>query len=219
MYTRFSTCKLGTRAVDCNDVGQFGQSCETVPRVPLADLLSTSHHIITGVFFMRIARTVVTLALLSIAASPVFAAPGKKPAAPKNTVAYYKTIDKSLNPVTLTDDEKTKLDALKKDYEQKFVDAYAKQNVRTPEQKKAAAEARDAAKAAGKTRQEITKADNDAVKLTDEQKAQRKDANKALRALQTEFKGKVMDLLTDAQKKELDAAKPKKASKAAKPAA
>ena len=168
---------------------------------------------------MRTVCTALALALLTIVASPVFAQGAKKPAAPKNTVAYYKTIDKTLQPVSLTDDEQTKLDALKKDYEKKFEDAYAKTNVRTPEQKKAAADASKAAKDAGKTRQEITKAGNAAVTLTDEQKAQRKEANKALRTLQKEFKDKVLALLTDDQKKGLDAAKPNKASKPAKPAA
>jgi hypothetical protein len=156
---------------------------------------------------------------LTIASSPVFGQGTKKPAAPKNTVAYYKTIDRTLKPVTLTDDETTKLDALKKDYEQKFNDAYAKTNVRTPEQKKAAAEARKAAQDAGKSRQEVNKADADAVKLTDEQKAQRKEATTALRALQKEFRGKALDLLTDAQKKEIEAAAPKKAAKPADPTA
>lgn len=168
---------------------------------------------------MRTARTALALGLLMIVASPVFAQDAKKPAAPKNTVAYYKTIDKTLNSITLTNDEQTKLNALKKDYEKKFEDAYAKTNVRTAEQKKAAADAREAAKAAGKTRQEITKADNAAVTLTDEQKAQRKEATKELRALQKEFKDKVLALLTDDQKKEIAPAKPKKADTPAKPAA
>ncbi len=174
---------------------------------------------------MRTARTAFALGLLMIVASPAFAAVGtKKPNPPKTTVAYYKTIDKTLSAVTLTDDEQTKLDALKKDYEQKFDDAYAKTDVSktdilTPEQKKAGDDARKAAKDAGKKGKGFTQAVADAEKVTDEQKAKLKDARTSLNSLRTEFKGKVMDLLTDAQKKEIDAAKPKKASKPAKPAA
>jgi hypothetical protein len=178
-----------------------------------------------GDFSMRTARTAFALGLLMIVASPAFAAVGaKKPGQPKTTVAYYKTIDQTLKPVTLTDDEKAKLDALKKEYEQKFVDAYAKKDVLktdllTPEQKKAGDEARAAAKAAGKKGRELTQAVADAEKITDEQKEKLTEAGASLKALQGEFKGKVIDLLTDAQKKEIDAAKPKKASKPAKPAA
>jgi hypothetical protein len=169
---------------------------------------------------MRTARTIGILALLAIAASPAFAATGTKKAAPKNTVAYYKTIDRTLKPVTLTDEQTAKLDALKKDYEQKFTDAYAKQDVLTPEQKKAGADARAAAKADGKSRKEISKAATDAIKETDEQKAKAKQAGKDLKAMQGEFKGKVFGLLTDEQKQQIKAAaKPKKSSTAATPAA
>lgn len=178
---------------------------------------------------MRTARTVCTLALL-LAAGQVFAATETKAAASKSaaksaaksTVKYYKTIDNKLKPVTLTDDQSAKLDALKKDYEQKFKDAYAKANVLTPDQQKAADDARKAAKEAGKTRKETNKAVADAVKETEDQKAKAKEANKDLRALQKEFLGKVQDLLTTDQKKQIEDATPAKSSKpkkAAKPAA
>ena len=110
--------------------------------------------------------------------SPALAATGaKRTATPKNTVAYYTTIDRTLRPVTLTDDQKSKLDALKKDYEQKFKDAYAKEDsMLSPEQKKAGDDARKAATADGKTRREINQAVTDALKLTDQQKTQKKDA-------------------------------------------
>ncbi len=168
---------------------------------------------------MKAVRTFCTIALLTCVASPVFAAVGtKKPAPPKNTIAYYKTIDKALQPVTLTDDQTTKLEALKKDYQQKFDDAYAKTDVLTPEQKKAGNEARTAAKADGKKGKELTQAVADAEKETDEQKAKAKDARKELTALRKEFHGKVFDLLTTEQKRQIADAKPKKAAKPANPA-
>ncbi len=164
---------------------------------------------------MRTARTACTLALLLAVASPALAATGaKRTATPKNTVAYYTTIDRTLRPVTLTDDQKSKLDALKKDYEQKFKDAYAKEDsMLSPEQKKAGDDARKAATADGKTRREINQAVTDALKLTDQQKAQKKDAAAALRALQQEFREKALGLLTDAQKQQITTAAPKKAAK------
>ena len=72
---------------------------------------------------------------------------------------------------------------MKKDYEQKFDDAYAKTDVSktdilTPEQKKAGDDARKVAKEAGKKGKELTQAVADAEKVTDEQKAKLKDADK-----------------------------------------
>ena len=86
---------------------------------------------------MKTACTVSTLVLAMLAANPVLAA-GKKKPNPNAGVAYYKTIDKMLSNLTLTDDEEAKLTALKADNKQKFVDAYAKiKNVLTPDQQKA----------------------------------------------------------------------------------
>jgi hypothetical protein len=168
---------------------------------------------------MKTARTVLTLAVAMFVASPVFAAAGaKKGPAAKTTVAYYKTTDQTLKPVTLTDDQKTKLDGLKKDYEQKFKDAYAKLNVLTPEQQKAGKEAGKAAKEAGKKGKELNKAVADAVKETDEQKEKAKEARTSLKALQGEFHDKVFGLLTDDQKKEITAAKKKPAKRGKAPA-
>jgi hypothetical protein len=160
---------------------------------------------------MKSARVVCAVVLTLLVAGPALAAGGKK--ADKNTIPYFKTIDQYLKPVTLTDDQKTKLDGIKKDYEQKLKDVYAKQNVLTPEQKTAADEARKAAKAAAKDRKETEAAVDAAVKMTDEQRQQKKDAQKALRALEKEIHAKVVDLLTADQKTAIAAAKPKKAAK------
>ncbi len=153
-----------------------------------------------------------------LAANPVLAA-GKKKPNPNAGVAYYKTIDKMLSNLTLTDDEETKLTALKADNKQKFVDAYAKiKNVLTPDQQKAGEAAKKEAKEAGKSNKEQNAAFNAAAKETDDQKVQAKQARKELRALEKEFKGKVIDLLTAEQKAEIQAANPPKGSKPAKPA-
>ena len=93
-------------------------------------------------------------------------------------IPYFKTIDRNLKPVTLTDDQKSKLEDLKKEYEPKLKEAYAKEDVLTPEQKKAGEEAKKAAKAAGKKGKEVKDAVAAAVKETDDQKKQEKDARK-----------------------------------------
>jgi Spy/CpxP family protein refolding chaperone len=160
---------------------------------------------------MKVARTLCILALLLAVAGPAFARGKKKDKGP--SIPYYQQIDRTLKPVTLTDDQKTKLDGLKKDYEQKFKDAYAKQDVLTPEQKQAAKDATAKAKADGKKGKDLKAAVADAVKETDDQKAKTKDATTALHALEKEFRGKVFDLLTAEQKQQIDAAKPKKSGK------
>ena len=165
---------------------------------------------------MRTVRTLSSITLLLIAAAPTLAATNTTTATAKSSVAYYNTIDRTLKPVTLTGDEMAKLGALKKDYQQKFTDAYAKADVLTPEQKKARVDARAAAKAAGKKGKDITKAVGDAVKETDDQKAKARDALPALRGLQAEFKAKVINLLTEQQRQAIrDAANAKRTSKAA----
>ena len=74
----------------------------------------------------------------------------KKDATKDSGIPYFKQIDRTLKPVTLTDEQKSKLNALEKEYEPKLKDAYAKQDVLSPEQKKAGEEAKKAAKADGR---------------------------------------------------------------------
>lgn len=163
---------------------------------------------------MKTARTLCVVVVALLIASPLLAAGGKKKDASKNgSIPYFQTIDKYLKPVTLTDTQKTKLDGIKKDYEQKLKDAYAKKEVLTPEQKKAGEEAKKAAKADGKKGKELDTAFDEAAKKTDDQKKQEKEARKALTALEKEIHAKVVDLLTAEQKTAIEAAKPKKAAK------
>ena len=166
---------------------------------------------------MRTACTVWTLVIALSLATNAGAAAKKKDKDATCGTPYFRTIDNYLKPVTLTDDQKSKLDGLKKEYEPKFKDAYAKQNVLTPEQTKAGEEAKKAAKAEGKKGKELKAAFEDAVKETDDQKAQAKAAKKQLSALEKEMHGKVLDLLTAEQKAQIKA-KPKKGNKAAKAA-
>jgi hypothetical protein len=162
---------------------------------------------------MKPARTALAVVLALFIATPLMAAK-KKDA--NNGIAYYKTVDTYLKPVTLTDDQTAKLTALKKEYEPKFKEAYAKLKILTPEQQTAADEARKAAVAAGKKGKELTAAVSAAVTLTDDQKKMEKAGKKALSALEKEMHGKVLDLLTDEQKTQISTAKGSKSKASAK---
>jgi len=165
---------------------------------------------------MKTACTVWTLVVALLIANSAGAA-GKKDGAKKDGgIAYFQTIDRNLKPVTLTEDQKSKLDALKKEYEPKLKDAYAKQNALTPDQKKAGEDAKKAAQAEGKKGKELKAAVAEAVKKTDDQKKQEKEAHKQLSVLEKELREKVMGMLTSDQKAQIDAAKAKKSDKPAK---
>ncbi len=168
---------------------------------------------------MKTVRTAWALVVALLIASPLLAADKKKDATKDSGIPYFKQIDRTLKPVTLTDEQKSKLDTLEKEYEPKLKDAYAKQDVLSPEQKKAGEEAKKAAKADGKKGKELNAAVAAAQKETDDQKKQEKEANKQRLAVEKELRGKVMDLLTPEQKAQIDTAKGKKSDKPATAAA
>ena len=80
---------------------------------------------------------------------------------------------------------------LRKEYEPKLKGARDKmESILTDDQKRARAEAFNAAQAAGKGWADAGSAGQAAMKLTDEQKAKMSDAQKEMRALYKEFDGK-----------------------------
>lgn len=166
---------------------------------------------------MRTACTALALVVTLLIANPVGAAPKKK-AGSDGGIPYFQAIERYLKPVTLTEEQKTKLTALKKEYEPKLKEVYAKQNVLTPEQKKAGDEAKKAAQAAGKKGNDVKEAVAAAVKETDAQKDQEKEAKKCRTAVENEMHKKIVALLTDDQKAQIAAARGKKGDKPAKPA-
>jgi hypothetical protein len=121
--------------------------------------------------------------------------------------------------VTLTDEQKAKLDEIKKEYTPKFRELAKKSDaVLTKEQKKARRDAQKAGKEAGKKQKEIQADVSAAMNLTDDQKKQRAEIKEQTDALKAEMESKVVALLTDDQKAQVEAAK-KKANKKAKKAA
>jgi Spy/CpxP family protein refolding chaperone len=103
----------------------------------------------------------------------------------------------ALADLKLTDDQVTKLKAIKTEYAPKFQElATARDGILTDDQKKARAEAMKEAKAAGKKGRELFEAVQAAVKLTDEQKTKMKEVGKEAAALGKEVLGKAKEVLT-----------------------
>ena len=154
---------------------------------------------------MRIARMVLVLALATLIAWPLFAAEPKKKERKKKPppCPAAKQVDGMVRTLTLTDEQKTKLDEIKKEFGPKLMAAMKKMDVLTPEQKKAKAEAAKKAKEAGKKGKEAREAVDAAVNITDQQKADMAEAKKEMGAIGKELKEKVMAVLTDEQKQRL----------------
>ena len=135
--------------------------------------------------------------------APAVAADKKKKKAP-TAVRVPKTVE-------LTADQKTKLDALNKEFGPKLAELRKKQaSIITADQKKARAEANKKAKADGKKGKELRDVVNAAFAITADQKAQQAETKKAMGALQKEIRTQFAALLTDEQKAKLKAGKKKK---------
>ena len=125
-------------------------------------------------------------------------------------------VERMTEGLTLTADQKSKLEPVCKELGPKMMDAMKKMDVLTPEQKKAQAEAMKAAKGAGKTGKEAHDAVAAAVKLTDEQKATQKEVRKEMGDLEKCLREKVKAILTPEQQEQLKAKAAEGKKKAAK---
>lgn len=164
---------------------------------------------------MKTARAVLLLTLAVLVAAPLFAAAPKKEKPPKKAPPSpaAQRVERMLMGLTITDEQKGKLEAIQKEFDPKFVEALKAADVFTPEQKEARNKAATEAKAAGKKGKEFQEALNAAVELSEEQKAKLAEAKKPVAALDKELRQQVMAVLTDEQKAELKkkAAEAKKA--------
>ena len=153
---------------------------------------------------MKKTITILSACFLAVAfAAPAVAADKKKKKAP-TAVRVPKTVE-------LTADQKTKLDALNKEFGPKLAELRKKQaSISTADQKKARAEATKKAKADGKKGKELKAVANAAFAITADQKAQQTETKKAMGALQKEIRTQFAALLTDEQKAKLKAGKKKK---------
>ena len=148
--------------------------------------------------------TILTACFLTVAfTAPAVAADKKKKKVP-NVVKVPKGIE-------LDADQKTKVEALNKEFGPKLAECRKKQaSIITKDQKKARAEAVKKAKADGKKGKELQAAANAVLALTDDQKAQQVECKKAIGALQKEIKTQFAALLTDEQKAKIKGGKKKK---------
>lgn len=167
-------------------------------------------------------KCLLSLSLAAFLLSPVMAEDAKakknKPNARKEQPAVQLPKD-----ITLTDEQKTKVAELEKEFAPKMKELREKlDKVMTEEQKKARLEvmkeAREKAKD-GKKGKELAQAIKDAMKLTEEQQKSYDETDKKIVALRQEILEKVKPLLTDEQKAKLPqrpaAKKPREKKKAA----
>jgi len=153
---------------------------------------------------MRTVRTVLALAVSLIIVGNLSAAEEKR--GPEGKHPHQATMDRwaMLDGVNLTDDQKAKVEAIKREYAPKFKEAWGKHDgILTEEQRKTRDEAMKAAKASGKRGEDVRKDVEAAVNLTDEQKAKMAEARKAGEVLRKEAREKIMAILTPEQKEQL----------------
>ena len=153
---------------------------------------------------MKKTLTILTACVLTVSfVTPVMAADKKKKKAP--------TAVKVPKGIELTADQKTKVDALNKEFGPKLAECRKKAaGIITADQKKARTEAVKKAKADGKKGKEVQAVANAAVAITDDQKAQQAETKKAMGALNKEIRTQFAALLTDEQKAKLKGGKKKK---------
>jgi hypothetical protein len=151
---------------------------------------------------MKKTITIISACLLTVAfVAPAVAADKKK----KAPIAV-----KVPKGIELNADQKTKLDALNKEFGPKLAECRKKAaSIITADQKKARAEATKKAKADGKKGKELRAAANTAVAITADQKAQQTECKKAMGALNKEVRTQFAALLTDEQKAKIKGGKKK----------
>lgn len=154
---------------------------------------------------MRLARTVLAMAVALLIAVPVLAQekpkkggggrPGMRP------FAYQLRMLEGLN---LSSEQKSKVDALVKELSPKMQEATkARQGILSEEQNKAFFAAMRSAREAGKQGKEMMDAAMAEAKVTDEQKAKFAEVEKKTMEVQKEFTDQVRELLTPEQRDEL----------------
>lgn len=115
--------------------------------------------------------------------------------------------------ITLADEQKTKLEGIKKEFSSKVKELIEKREaILTAEQKQARQAAQKAARQAGKKQKEIQEAGLAALKLTDEQTKPFSAAEDEIKKIDGEIRGKIAEILTDEQKASLKKAREESAS-------
>ena len=109
-----------------------------------------------------------------------------------------------LQGLDLSADQKAKLEDLKKELGPKLKEASQKaESILTDDQKKARADAWKAGQEAGKSMEDLRQAVEEALKLTDDQKAKMADARTAMGEVMKEAREKMLEILTPEQKEQV----------------
>ena len=159
-------------------------------------------------------RTVTTLGLAACLMGTAFvgdAAAQKEKGKKKAGMATGQQIFTLPKEITLTDDQKSKLEEIKKEHGPKLAELTKKMDdTLTADQKKARKEAGDKARADGKKGKDLQSAVDAAVNLTDDQKQAQEEVKPELTKLQGAIREKIHGLLTDDQKTHYKLPKAKK---------
>lgn len=157
----------------------------------------------------KIWRCLLSLSLCAFLLSPAMAQ-DEKAKRKKNQPAKEQPVVQLPKEITLTDEQKTKVAEIEKEYAPKMKELREKlDKVMTEEQKKARLdvmkEAREKAKdnKEAKRGKELSQAIKDAMKLSEEQQKKYDETDKQIVALRQEILEKVKPLLTDEQKEKL----------------
>lgn len=152
---------------------------------------------------MRVVSAMLALAVSLALVGSLLAADEKTPRESRNRQQVVQGLE-FLRGLNLSDDQKAKVEEIKKEYAPKFKALEEKrEGVITADQKKARDEAAKAAKDAGKGRRDVMEAGRAAMKLTDDQKTKLADIRKEAAALAKEVREKAMSILTDDQKQQV----------------
>ncbi|MEK6258490.1 MAG: hypothetical protein AABP62_07700 [Planctomycetota bacterium] len=156
--------------------------------------------------------TVVFGLMLSMLASVGSAQEAKGKGKKKDAAAGGQQVFQLPKEITLTDEQKTKLEALKKEHSPKLAELAKKLDEGiTDEQKKARREAMTKARADGKKGKDLQAEVDKALNLTDEQKKKRAETQPEMSKLQLSIKEQIHAMLTDDQKTHYKLPKAKKA--------
>jgi Spy/CpxP family protein refolding chaperone len=160
---------------------------------------------------MRFATAMLALAVSIVMVGNLWAAEEKtrpQPPHPMGLMMFERL--ETMKGLNLTDDQKAKLDALKKEYGPKLKEAQAKTDgILTADQKKARDEAIKEAQTSGKRGREVWEGVQAAMKLTDEQKTKMAEARREMGPLGRQVREKIMAILTPEQKEILQKERPR----------
>lgn len=155
----------------------------------------------------KLVQTVLTVALAAVMVAPLMAEEGKKKKRRKKGKRQrVSQQDRFLRPIreSLTDEQKKKIAAIRKDFAPKFQAINKKQQEVIPRDKQRAAQKAVAeARKAGKKRRELRKVRDEALGLDAEATKKLKEINVERRKLFAAYREAVVKELTDDQKSKL----------------